>query len=68
MVLSNLHWLVQEKILADPSKLQGKTDLILSGIMRSFVGLLEDRLMDLGYRVLERREADFTWFTLWAVR
>lgn len=67
VVLSNLHWQVQEKILADPAKLQGKTDLILSGIMRSFVGLLEDRLKELGYKIAERREADFTWFTLWAV-
>ncbi len=68
VVLSNLHWQVQEKILADPAKLQGKSDLILSGIMRSFVGLLEDRLKVLGYRVIQRREADFTWFTIWAVR
>lgn len=68
VVLSNLHWQVQEKILADPAKLEGKTDLILSGIMRSFVGPLKARLDQLGYKIFEQREADFTWFTLWAVR
>lgn len=68
LVLSNLHWQVQERILADPGRLAGKDELILSGVMRSQRGPLEDRLARLGYRVLERREADNTWFTLWARR
>jgi len=68
VVLSNLHWQVQELILADEAKLAHGPELILSGIMRGFVGQVEDRLGRLGYRVLQRREADFTWFTFWAAR
>ncbi len=66
VVLSNLHWEVQEKILARPEHLKGKRDLILSGIMRSQRPLLEERLRQLDYAIIEQREAEDTWFTLWA--
>ena len=68
LVLANVHMEVQERLLADPARLMGKPDLILSGVTRSQRGRLEDRLAELGYGVLERREADNTWFTLWARR
>ena len=63
-MLSNLHWEVQERILAGPEALAGKRDLILSGLMRSQRPLVEERLAALGYRITARREAEFTWFTL----
>ncbi len=66
VVLANVHMEVQERLLTAPQALQGKRDLILSGVMRSQRGRLEDRLRDLGYAILERREAENTWFSLWA--
>lgn len=63
-LLSNLHWEVQEQVLADPAALKGKRDLILSGLMRSQRPLVEERLTALGYHITARREAEFTWFTV----
>jgi hypothetical protein len=40
--------------------------MILSGVMRSQVGKLEDLLGSRGYAIAQRREDDFTWFSLWA--
>lgn len=34
--------------------------------MRSQVGKLEDLLRSRSYAITQRREADFTWFSLWA--
>lgn len=68
MVLANLHMEVQERLLAASEPLQGKADLILSWVIRSQRGHLEDRLNYLGYAILKRREADNTWFSLWARR
>ena len=66
LVLANVHMEVQEHLLARPEALEGKRDLILSGVMRSQRGRQEDRLRELGYGIVERREADHTWFSLWA--
>ncbi|MBI4797147.1 MAG: 50S ribosomal protein L11 methyltransferase [Desulfarculus sp.] len=66
VVLANVHMEVQERLLADPGLLAGKRDLILSGVMRSQRGRLEDRLRLLGYAIVQRREAEQTWFSLWA--
>ncbi|MFH1034236.1 MAG: 50S ribosomal protein L11 methyltransferase [Pseudomonadota bacterium] len=68
LVLANVHMEVQERLLSGPEALEGKRDLILSGVMRSQRGRLEDRLRELGYAILERREAEQTWFSLWARR
>lgn len=68
LVLANLHMEVQERLWADPAPLAGKRDLILSGVMRSQRGRLEDRLRHLGYAIVQRREAQQTWFSLWARR
>ena len=66
LVLANVHMEVQERLLAEESALAGKRDLILSGVMRSQRGRLEDRLRHLGYAIAQRREAEGTWFSLWA--
>lgn len=68
VVLANVHMQVQEGLLASDEPLARHPDLILSGVMRSQVGRLEDLLAQRGYRVLERREAEQTWFSLWARR
>jgi ribosomal protein L11 methyltransferase len=68
LVLANVHMEVQERLLAQPQALAGKRDLILSGVMRSQRGRLEDRLRELGYAIVERREAEQTWFSLMARR
>ena len=66
LVLANLPWAVQEDLWAAPRALDGFPQLILSGVMRSQVGKLEDLLRSRAYAITQRREADFTWFSLWA--
>lgn len=66
LVLANLPWAVQEELWAEPRDLHGFGQLILSGVMRSQVGKLEDLLRSRDYAITQRREADFTWFSLWA--
>ncbi|BEQ17100.1 hypothetical protein FAK_41660 [Desulfoferula mesophila] len=66
LVLANLPWAVQEELWAAPRVLDGFPQLILSGVMRSQVGKLEDLLRSRSYAITQRREADFTWFSLWA--
>jgi len=68
LVLANLHWEVQQELWSEGAPLAGKQDLILSGITRSQVGPLEDLLRRRGYVLHQRREADSTWFSLWARR
>ena len=68
LVLANLHWQAMEELFAHPGPWAGKNDLILSGITRSHAGPLEDMLARLGFEVVERREADAIWFSLWARR
>jgi ribosomal protein L11 methyltransferase len=65
LVLANLHLEAQRLLWADPAKLEGKTDLIVSGITRSQVGGIKDILSHLGYGLRAEREAEHTWFTLW---
>ncbi len=65
-LLANIHWEVQAAVLARPENLRGKRDLILSGLMRSQRGPLEDLVTARGYQIIQRREAAGTWFTLWA--
>ncbi|MBU1273750.1 MAG: 50S ribosomal protein L11 methyltransferase [Proteobacteria bacterium] len=66
LVLGNLPWAVQEELWALPRNLDGLPQIILSGVMRSQVGRLEDLLRSRGYTIIQRREAEFTWFSLWA--
>lgn len=66
LVLANLHWQAMAELFANPKPWAGKEDLILSGVTRSHAGPLEDRLSRLGFAVLERRQADQIWFSLWA--
>ena len=66
LVLGNLPWAVQEELWAEPRDLDGMPQMILSGVMRSQVGKLEDLLRSRGYAIAQRREAEFTWFSLWA--
>lgn len=66
LVLANLHWQAMEELFSDPKPWAGKEDLILSGVTRSHAGALEDILSRLGFAALERRQADQTWFSLWA--
>jgi len=68
VVLANLPWAVQQRLWARPRDLAGFPDLIVSGVMRSQVGPLADLLFSRGYEIVERREAEFTWFSLWARR
>lgn len=68
LVMANLHWQVQQGLWREGQTLAGKRDLILSGVMRSQRGPLEDLVSALGFRVRERREAEGTWFTMWAAR
>jgi ribosomal protein L11 methyltransferase len=68
LVMANLHWQVQQELWRSGQPLAGKRDLILSGVMRSQRGPLEDLVSTLGFKVLERREAEGTWFTMWAAR
>lgn len=66
LVLGNLPWAVQQELWAAPRDLAGLPQMILSGVMRSQVGKLEDLLRSRGYAITQRREAEFTWFSLWA--
>jgi len=66
VVLANLHWQALAGLLAQKEPWIGKRDLIVSGVTRSQVGPLEDRLFALGYEILERRQAEHIWFSLWA--
>ncbi|MFZ5584841.1 MAG: 50S ribosomal protein L11 methyltransferase [Thermodesulfobacteriota bacterium] len=66
LVLANLHWEVQRELWRAGPALIGKRDLILSGLLRSQRGPLVDLLAAAGYQVLHEREADQTWFSLWA--
>lgn len=66
VVLANVHYEVQQELWARPREVRGYPDLILSGVMRSQRGPLEDLLVSRGYQIVERREAEFTWFSLWA--
>lgn len=68
VVLANMHWGALEGVLADPGRLRGKNDLIISGVTRSHLGSLRARLGDLGYNESLSRQAESTWFSLWAVR
>lgn len=68
LILANIHWQVQQELWSDPARLEGKDNLILSGVTRSQVGPLEDLLAKAGYTVQGRREAQSTWFTLWLSR
>lgn len=68
VVLANVHWEVQARLWADDAPLAGKEHLILSGVLRSQRGPLEDLLAARGFAVRARREAEFTWFSLWASR
>jgi hypothetical protein len=51
-----------------PEALAGKNDLIISGVTRSHRAELEGRLSRLGFDAAERREAEATWFSVWARR
>ncbi len=66
LILGNLPWAVQQELWAAPRDLDGVPQMILSGVMRSQVGRLEDLLRSRGYVIIQRREAEFTWFSLWA--
>jgi ribosomal protein L11 methyltransferase len=66
VVLANLHWPAQQAVLARLELGPAAKDLILSGLMRSQRHPLEARLTELGCAIWERREAEDTWFTLWA--
>ena len=68
LVLGNLPWAVQRELWAAPRDLDGFPQIIVSGVMRSQVGKLEDLLRSRGYAITQRREAEFTWFSLWARR
>jgi len=68
VVLANLPWAVQRELWSPPRDLEGFPELIVSGVMRSQVGPLSDLLFSRGYKIVDRREADFTWFSLWARR
>ncbi len=68
LVMANVHWQVQQELWERDQPLNGKEDLILSGVMRSQRGLLEGLLATRGFKVRERREAENTWFTIWACR
>jgi ribosomal protein L11 methyltransferase len=68
VVLANVHWQVQQELWAPPRDLSGFDDLILSGVMRSQRGPLQDLIESRGYEIIEEREAEFTWFTMWAHR
>ncbi|MCB2193894.1 MAG: 50S ribosomal protein L11 methyltransferase [Deltaproteobacteria bacterium] len=68
LVLGNLPWAVQKELWAAPRNLEGLPQMILSGVMRSQVGKLEDLLRSRGYAIIQRREAEFTWFSLWSQR
>jgi ribosomal protein L11 methyltransferase len=68
VVLANMHWGALEGVLADPGRLKGKNDLIISGVTRSHLGALRARLADLGYNESLSRQAESTWFSLWATR
>jgi ribosomal protein L11 methyltransferase len=67
-VLANMHWGALEGVLAEPKRLAGKNDLIISGVTRSHLGALRARLAELGYNEHLSRQAESTWFSLWAVR
>jgi ribosomal protein L11 methyltransferase len=68
LVLANMHWGALQGVLADPERLIGKNDLIISGITRSYLGSLRARLSELGYNEKLSRQAESTWFSLWATR
>lgn len=68
VVLANMHWGALEGVLADPERMTGKNDLIISGVTRSHLGSLRARLGDLGYNESLSRQAESTWFSLWATR
>jgi ribosomal protein L11 methyltransferase len=68
VVLANMHWDALEGVFADPARMVGKNDLIISGITRSHLGALRARLGDLGYNESLSRQAESTWFSLWATR
>lgn len=68
LVLANLHWEAMAGLLDQEEDLAHKKDLILSGITRSRVQLLRDRLASLGYNIRHALEAESTWFSLWARR
>jgi ribosomal protein L11 methyltransferase len=68
LVLANLPWAVQRELWSRPRDLGGFPELIVSGVMRSQVGPLSDLLFSRGYKIVQKREADFTWFSLWARR
>jgi ribosomal protein L11 methyltransferase len=68
LVLANMHWGALQGVLADPDRLSHKKDLIISGITRSHLGSLRARLSELGYNENLSRQAESTWFSLWAIR
>ncbi len=68
VVLANMHWGALQGVLSDQERLTGKNDLIISGVTRSHLGPLRARLGDLGYNEYLSRQAESTWFSLWAVR
>ena len=68
LVLANLHHEAQKLLWADAARLEGKKDLIVSGITRSQVAGITDDLIRLGYTLRKRREAAHTWFTLWCCK
>ena len=68
LVLANLHYDAQLHLWRDKEKLEGKRDLLVSGITRSQVGDIKMRLERLGFGLRQEREAESTWFTLWYTR
>ncbi len=68
LVLANVPWQVHQELWSPPRDLSGFPDLILSGVMRSQRGPLADLVESVGYEIVEERETEFTWFTLWASR
>jgi ribosomal protein L11 methyltransferase len=68
LVLANLHWGALEELLRRPAELADKQDLIISGVTRSHRAELERALARLGFGPAERREAEATWFSVWARR
>ena len=65
VVLANIHWEIQRDLWQDRSLLDGKKDLILSGVTRSQIGPLKDLITARGYKIEQEKQAEDTWFTIW---
>ena len=68
LVLANLHYEAQLGLWSGSAGLEDKEDILVSGITRSQVADIKQRLERLGYKLQQEREAESTWFTLWYAR